>query len=258
MSAKQIGRMTIESPNATIDVSEDAGISHVVPKTMPRAMALDPATHPALRSGLNVMGSFVYLKGYSIRLVEGDLAEVEYRYGQSIDTSDPGADPIEPTPGGTGMYPGRPNTPLSEFYEVETTLEQLSILRHPAYQGVSAADKRILAMMIQLGPIDDDGNARSTALSGSTAKEAGAKIESGIVSYLAPKYVWRYRKLGGSWTAPGQPGKIMNPPGPAPTIQGNWLFMGTNANGWAGGVFEITQVWESSPRGDSWDEDLYK
>lgn len=252
MSAKQLGLMTIDGPNASIEVNEDSGVTHIIPKTMPRSVALDPASHPALRTGLNIMGSFVYLKGYSIRFVEGDLAEVEYRYGQSIDTSDPNANPPD-----AGMYPGRPATPITEFYETENTLETLSILRHPRYQNVALSDKRILTSMIQLGPIDDNGAARSAQLEGQLAKECGAKIEQGIISYLAPKFVWRYRKLGGSWTAPGQAGKIMNPPGPAPNITGNWLFMGTNATGWAGGVFEITQVWESSPTGDRWDNELY-
>jgi hypothetical protein len=252
MSAKQLGIVTIEGPNATVEVNEDSGVTHVIPKTMPRSVALDPATHPPLRTALSVMGSFVYLKGYSIRLVEGDLAEVEYRYGQSIDSSDPTAN--QP---GSEMYPGRPATPITEFYETENTLETISILRHPRYKNIGTSDQRILAMMIQLGPIDENGTARSESLEGQLAKECGAKIEAGVISYLAPKYVWRYRKLGGSWTAPGQPGKIMNPPGPAPNIQGNWLFMGTNASGWAGGVFEITQVWESSPSGDQWDAQLY-
>jgi hypothetical protein len=252
MAATQLGLINTASPGRTIEVSDTGGITHVVPRTMKTSAALDPATHPALGAVLQILGNTLTLRGYSISFQEGDIAEVQYRYGSAIENSNPSA-PIY-SPG----YPGNTGTPVTEFYELESTLESVSILRHPRYQNLASTDLQVLGMMIQLGPLDADNTARRESLSSGLAEECADKIESGTISYLAPKYVWRYRRLGGSWSNPYPLGKKSNPPGPAPSLaNANWLFMGASANGWVGGAFESTYIWESSPAGDVWDSDLY-
>lgn len=252
MAATQLGKIATPTVGRTIDVSDQGGVTHTVPVIMKTESALDPASHPALGTALQILGNTLTLRGYSIALQEGNIAEVQYRYGNAVENSDPNAP--SPIPG----YPGNVGTPITDFYDLESSLESVSILRHPRYQSLASEDLRILGMMIQLGPLDADGNARRDGLVSSRGEECADKIEGGTVSYLAPKYIWRYRRLGGSWSVPYPIGKKSNPPGPAPGLgSSNWLFMGSTANGWVGGTFETTYVWESSPAGDVWDNDLY-
>ena len=252
MSATHLGLINTASPGRTIEVTDNSGITHVIPKTMTTSEALDPASHPFMGSMVTILGNTLSLRGYSIALREGDLAEVSYRYGNAVQNSDP------TNPGAGIIFPGVSGSPITDFYDLDSTLESLSIVRHPRYQTLASNDLRVLGMMIQLGPLDADGNARREGLSGTQrAEECANKIEAGTISYLAPKYIWRYRKLGGSWSAPYALGKIGTPVGPAPNIVGNWLYMGAAATGWQGGAFETTYTWESSPAGDEWDNDLY-
>lgn len=253
MSATHLGLINIASPGRTIEVTDNSGITHVIPRTMKTSEALDPANHPSMGSLVTILGNTLSLRGYTIALREGDIAEVAYRYGNAVQNSDPG------NPGGGSLlFPGINGSPITEFYEIDSTLESLSILRHPRYQTLASADLRVLSTMIQLGPLDANGNPRRNELSGTgRAEECADKIEAGTISYLAPKYTWRYRKLGGGWSIGYSIGKISTPAGPAPNINGNWLFMGATGNGWQGGTFENTFTWESSPIGDKWDEDLY-
>lgn len=257
MSATHLGLVTTNGPGRTIEVNDQNGITHMVPRTMPHAAALDPATHPALGTVISIMGARLALRGYSITLLAEGVAEVQYRYGNSIDNSDANA-PI--TIDGVPLYSGRAGSALTEFYDLDTSLESISILRHPRYQTLASADLRILAAMIQLGPLDANNQPRRSGLTGTDrAEECADKIEAGTITYLAPKYVWRFRKIGGPWNAGGYTlGKVSNPPGPVPNIgESNWLYMGRQAGGWDGGVFESVHVWESSPQGDTWDADLY-
>lgn len=254
MPATHLGLVTTTVPGRTIEVNDQGGITHMVPQTMPHAAALDPATHPQLGTALSIMGSTLTLRGYSIALREDGLAEVQYRYGNAIANDNPNAPTI-----GVPSYPGRAGTPLTEFYDLDASLESLSLLRHPRYQTLASADLRVLGMMIQLGPLNSDGSSRRAELSGTErAEECADKIEAGTTSYLAPKFIWRYRRLGSAWQSPWPIGKISNPPGPAPSVtNGNWLYMGASGAGWEGGAFEITHTWESSPLGDTWDTQLY-
>ncbi len=252
MAATHIGTISTTNPGSTTQVSGTSGVTHVVIKTMSHEDARAPTSHPLLGSSLNVQGSVVTLINYSIVYEPGETAQVTYNYGQAVSSDSPEVQ------NGSLAYPGRLPSSVTEFFELDASMEQKSILRHPRYADLSESDKQVLAAMLQMGVLDADGNPRRDDLSASTlAEECANKIESGVTSYLAPKWIWRYRKLNTSWTIPARLGKIANPHGPAPNIAGNWLFTGVSGNGWEGGALELTATWESSPEGDTWDTDLY-
>ena len=252
MAATHHGTITTTNPGAQTQVSGTDGVTHSIVKTMTHEEARAQTTHPLIGSSINVQGSVVTLLNFQISYNEGNLATVVYNYGQGVATDSPEVQ------NGNLAYPGRLPSAVTEFFELDASLEAVSILRVSRYAGISTSDRQILAMMIQAGVIDGEGTARRDALSSDArAQECANKIESGTVSVMKPKWVWRYRKLNTNWTVTGNLGKIAQPYGPAPNIDGNWLFMGVTGNGWEGGALELTATWESSPEGDEWDEDLY-
>lgn len=253
MSATHLGTINTASPGASTQIASTQGVSHTVRRSMSHAEAQQQTTHPLIGASLNVQGSIVTLLSIQIDYQEGDVAAVAYNYGQAVASDNP------EVINGNLAYPGRLPSAVTEFFELDASMEQKSILRHPRYANLTESDKQILGAMIQMGVLDAESAARREGLSTSErANECADKIESGTVSYLAPKWVWRYRKLNTSWSVSRNLGKISNPYGPAPNIAGNWLFTGVTANGWEGGALELTATWESSPEGDEWDADLYQ
>ncbi len=252
MAATHHGTITTTNPGSVTQVG--AGVTHSVVKTMTHEQARAAGTHQAMQVNVTVQGHVLSLIDYVITYEPGDLASVVYNYGQAVAVANPEVVPIN----GNLAYPGRLPAAVTEFYELDISLEVVSILRHERYDALTTADRQILAMMIQAGPLDGEGNARRDSLSASSlAQECANKIEAGQVSVLKPKHVWRYRKLNTNWVIPSSIGKISQPYGPAPDIDGNWLFTGVTGNGWEGGALELTATWESSPDGDTWDTDLY-
>lgn len=253
MAATHHGTINTTTSGAQTQVSGSSGVTHSVIKTMTHEEARAQTSHPLIGSSIIVQGSVVSLLNFQITYDPGSTATVVYNYGRSV-----GSDSNE-VQNGNLAYPGRLPSAVTEFFELDASMEQKSILRHPRYLELTEADRQILGAMIQLGVIDADGNARREELSTKArANECADKIESGVTSYLAPKWVWRYRKLNSNWSVDRGLGKISDPYGPAPTINGNWLFTGVTGNGWEGGALEMTATWESSPEGDEWDTDLYQ
>ena len=251
-SATHLGTITTANPGSVTQVSSTGGVTHSVLKTMSHEEARAPTSHPLLGSSLNIQGSVVTLLNFSIVYDPGEVAQVTYNYGQAVASDSPEVQ------NGNLAYPGRLPSSVTEFFELDASMEQKSILRHPRYEDLSESDKQVLAAMLQMGVLDAESIARRESLSTSErAQECADKIESGVTSYLAPKWIWRYRKLNTNWSVSGNLGKISNPYGPAPNIGGNWLFTGVTGNGWDGGALELTATWESSPEGDTWDVDLY-
>ena len=254
MSATHLGIITQYAPGSQTEIGFNGGAPHTrtIKRTMEKRLAHDIANHPT--GGVIDCGLVFTLAKITIVDNEGDMSDVTYTYGVPVLTSDPNASATE-----SGLYGGRVGSAVTEFYESDRTLETVSILRHKRYRTLASADLRILAEMIQLGPVDENGIARRTGLTGTDrAEECADKIEAGTVSYLAAKHIWRKRITGGKWnTNPRKLGKIDTPPGPVPDIDGNWLYMGSNISGWDGGTFETVHTWESSPEGDTWDADLY-
>lgn len=259
MSATHLGTIKTTNPGAQTNSSVTEGVTHTIIKTMSHVEAASPTSHPALGSGISVLGSVAFLINIGITYEPGEVATVIYNYGRAVASDDSNLSVSLNTDFGTrGNVSATPRGP-TEFFESDCSLEQVSILRHPRYKSIPEADKEILGAMIQNGVLDNDGLPRSRNLSiFKKTKECAEKIINGQVSYLAKKYVWRQRRLNVNWAAGPTLGKISNPAGPAPNHKGNWLFVSVSGSGTRDKADELTFTWESSPEDDEWDEDLYK
>lgn len=250
MAATQLGTINQKAPGASTEVDANS-ITHTVIKTMTRAMAETPSNHPVLGSSTNALDAVVYLQSYSISYEPGDVAVVNYRY-----VGNAGGNTNDPNNGQGGAI----ISPV-ESYELDVSLEQQSILRWAAikYQGsIGIEELAILRKMIQVGLQDDDGTYFSDQLTTADALIVANLIEQGTTSFLAPAYVWRRRRASASWNPSDKIGRISTPAGPYPNIEGvNWLYMGATATGTGGTADQLTDTWQSSPYGDTWDQYIY-
>lgn len=253
MAATQLGTIAQTAPGATTEYSAD-GITHNVIKTMEKAVAETRSNHPQFGSTLNVQDAVVRLASFSITYEPGELAVVNYRY-----VGNDGGNTADPNNGQVGLPIGP-----SESYELDVSLEQQSILRWAAlkYPNISIADLGVLRTMIQNGLKDANGsevrNQLSAQASATGAETVADKIQEGVTSYLAPVYVWRRKRSSASWQPAANIGRISTPIGPYPNIQGiNWLYMGATASGTGQTADQLTDTWQSSPFGDTWDTDIY-
>jgi len=255
MAATHLGTINQQGPGATTEYSAD-GLTHTVVVQMTRAMAEVRSNHPAFNSTLNVQDAVVRLVSFTIAYEPGDLATVTYRY-----TGNDGGNTADPNNGISGAV----GIGSSESYELDVSLEQQSLLRWAIkkHTAMSIEDIAVLRKMIQEGTKNEDGSLVSSELSsnatGSGARAVATKIEKdGITSYLTPVFVWKRKRSTASWQPSGQIGKISQPQGPAPSISGNWLYMGSTASGAGNTADAITDTWQSSPLGDKWDEQIYE
>lgn len=254
MAATQLGTIAQTAPGATTEYSAD-GITHNVIKTMEKAVAETRSNHPQFGSTLNVQDAVVRLASFSITYEPGELAVVNYRY-----VGNDGGNTADPNNGVTGAV----GIGGQESYELDVSLEQQSILRWAVikYPNISLADLGVLRIMIQNGLKDANGsevrNQLSAQASSSGADIVADKIQEGVTSYLAPVYVWRRRRSSASWQPAATIGRISTPIGPYPNIEGiNWLYMGATASGTGQTADQLTDTWQSSPSGDTWDSYIY-
>lgn len=253
MAATQLGTITQTAPGATTEYSAD-GITHTVIKTMPKEIAETRSNHPSFGSTLNVQDAVVRLASFSITYEPGELAVVTYRY-----VGNDGGNTADPNNGQSGMPVG-----AQESYELDVSLEQQSILRWAVvkYPNISIADLGVLRVMVQNGLKDSNGadvrNQLSAQAAGSGAEIVADLIQEGVTSFLAPVYVWRRRRSSASWQPADTIGKISTPVGPYPNTQGiNWLYMGATASGAGQTADQLTDTWQSSPSGDTWNRYIY-
>ncbi len=253
MPATHLGQIDLYSPGAQTIIDATSGISLTRLRTMPAAAAYDLNAHPAIGSTITHLNSTLTLRKISLRTQEGEMVDCAYDYANSAELSNPNTDPG----GGSGEITGAG----AESYSLDISLEAVSVLRWGFRKyAIARDDKRVLAAMLQLGPIDADGNQLRRFLSGDTDAELIAdKIEDGKVSLLSPVYVWKVRRTGASWNITNPIGKIGTPPGPVPTLPGggNWLFMGATASGLVNRAAEMELTWQSSIADDTWDADFY-
>lgn len=249
MAATLLGLIDTYAPGAQTEIDAVTGITLVRNRTLTASEAYDLNAHPAIGSAISHLNSTLTLRKISLRTVEGGMVEAAYNYANSAELSNPNTDPA----GGVGIGGA------AESYDLDVSLEAVSVLRWGfAKYTISRADQRVLAAMVQFGPLDTDGNQIRRFLSGDTDADTIAnKIEDGEISVLSPVYVWRVRRTGASWNISYRIGKISQPPGPAPAIDGNWLFMGATASGLENRAAEMQLTWQSSIAGDSWDSDFY-
>lgn len=249
--ATQLGTITTLQPEATTTISRET-VTHVEIVSTTRDAAQDRGNLRLLGEAKVVNDVTVSLSSIQIRYLPGELADIEYTYTG-------GTDNTQLNPGDlTGAVGIGGN---SESWDLDVKLRPVSLLRHPRYNSVSDADKRVLSAMIQFGLIDNEGQEiRRFLSSDGLANQAANLIEQdGITSYEAPVYTLRRTQLNSSATPPSNPGKINNPGSPAPPLPSgeNWLLIGARGR-YAGTKWtELITEWESSGGGGAWNNGLY-
>lgn len=256
MAATHLGTITSTLPAGSTQIDEN-GMTHTIVRQMSREMARDINTHIDPSSPVNVMDSVLYLRSIAIADEPGDLAQVTYTYFA------PRVYPVGGI-GGPGSIVGPGTTPEeSAKTECDVVLEPVSIIRHPRYKNLAAADKRVLAAMIQFGPIDSDGNETRRFLSGdSAAEECADKIEDGTLSYLAPSLVVRHTEFSVRWGQEPDVSKLGKRDNSLPqSIRGSgsfdFILAGVTISGTPDGISSLTKVYQSAPVDVDWDDDLY-
>jgi hypothetical protein len=256
MTSTQLGVIKTQTPEGTTSITAE-GLRHTVTRTMPLADAYDVNTHTDASRPINVMDSFVFLQSINITREPGEVAMVTYEYF---------APRVYPVGGitGPGSIVGPSGGQQEQLNRISYScvLEPVSLLRHRRYQNLAQEDLRVLAAMIQNGPIDSDGNETRRFLSGDTvAEECANKIEQGKTSYLAPSIVARATYFGGRWNdrrGVSHLGKTDGPPTELPGSSGfDFILASVDADGTNEGVDSYTTVWQSAPNGEEWDRDLY-
>jgi len=253
MAASQLGQVINTQPGSstTITTGKKFDVVHTVVREMPASMAQRWVTqHPNYAAVLTVNDVLVRHTDTSISYDVGNMATVTYTYTPNK-TGSGGSSTESP-----GSMPGFSGGGVDAFYDLEVATEAVSILRFKKYQDIDEAEKRVLGKMIQIGPLDENGNALKNQITSDLGLECATKIENGIISFEAPCYIWRETKSEGG-TSAGNVGKISTPPGPIPSVgSGNWLYMGGHGK-WADNyLVEVTRIWKSSIYDDPWDSDL--
>jgi hypothetical protein len=255
MASTQLGTIKTLIPGAQVTVSR-TGVTYTLPKSMSSVDALDPTQHPPIGTVLQILGHYTTLDSYSIVKEEGDVATVNYNYvGSNADAGEGSNNGDTPPPLPGYSFSG---TPPSR-YDLDATTEAVSILRLYRFASIPAADRNILAMMIQNGPLDADGNDISSGLTNDAkTQEAATLIKAGTVSKECPALIWRKTAYNTSWANALLPGFIISPPGPVPTIDGNWILSGFSGTGYDDFAESLTATYKSSIIGDVWNETLYR
>ena len=258
MAATHLGTITSTLPAGSTQIDEN-GMTHTIVRQMSREMARDINTHIDPSSPVNVMDSTLYLRSIAIADEPGDLAQVTYTYFA------PRVYPVGGI-GGPGSIVGPGTTPEeSAKTECDVVLEPVSILRHPRYKNrLSASDKRVLAGMIQFGPIDSEGRETRRFLSDSVvAAEVADKIEDGTISYLSPSLVVRHTDFNIRWgQEPDVGSRLGKKDNSLPqAIRGSgsfdFILAGVTISGTPDGISSVTKVYQSAPVDVDWDDDLY-
>jgi hypothetical protein len=252
MASTKLGVIETIIPGAEVQVTR-TGVTYTLPKSMATAVALDPTRHPPIGTVLQIMGHITALESYGITSEEGGVATVSYNYVGTNATVD--------TPAGDGA-PALPPYSFSQTpparYDLDATTEAVSILRHYRFNSITDADRNILGRMIQEGVIDAEGFDLSQSLSlDPKTLEMSALIKAGTVSYEAPALIWRKTTFNATWSNVLLPGFIIEPPGPCPDIDGNWILAGFTGTGYEDFAESLTATYKSSIRGEDWNKTLY-
>ena len=257
MAATHLGTIESTQPTGTTQIDEN-GMTHTIVRQMSRAMARDINTHIAPGKPVTVMDNTLYLRSIGIADEAGDLSQVTYTYFA------PRVYPVGGVCGPDSIIGPGSTTEDSAKTEIDVVLEPVSIFRHPRYKNVSAADKRVLAAMVQFGPIDDQGQQTRRFLSSdSAADECADKIEDGTLSYLAPSLVMRHTEFNIRWgQEPDVGSKLGKRDNALPqALKGTGIFdfilAGVTISGTPDGINSITRVYQSTPANVDWDTDLY-
>lgn len=208
--------------------------------------------------------SFMSLIGLDVANNEGGTATVTCKYSGTV-SPDYGFDDDD-------------NIPFTSSLSVATSEEPVET--HPRYttgEGALTSEERVLvsdfkASRLKVNAVDeqnglvtslitriDDSDIGIITVDNPLLQELLGKILKGIVSYIAPRPVYRYNI---TQTSP-PPSTQLNAVGTvgnaqkAPAIDGgrNWLLMAVNYD-FDGTVYNISYEWNLSGIG-GWDEDLY-
>lgn len=255
MTSSHLGTIRTQLPEGTTSYTSD-GIRHTIVKTMPVEEAYDINTHIAAGNAIQILDVTLAFAGFEIEREAGEIATVTYSYFT------PGTTEITVVPGPDSLV-GRSVSPQNlAQYDYDVAVEPVSILRHPKYKDIAAADKRILATMIQNGPLDSDGNSLRSGLSSDVlAQECATKIENGQSSVLVPALVARVTREGIPWAQSVSASKLGTRDTPNTILPGSSLFdfllTGLTVSGNENGIGTYTETYQSAPFGEEWDMDLY-